>query len=455
MAERRDSGQFEADWREALRDAQMEPPKAVWQELDQALTHAELVAIKKRLATYKWATIAAIVFALIAAMIALTSRYDFSLGDAPGDIVMLPKGYQSPEDQFLEGKYAGYAILRSSPPNPQWPATSQREVRATTRQASVVRDDDTLPLVVADESSRYADSREIHPVVARREVAPFSGETIDPSDWWVQRVPDYRYYRPTRDKEELAPANRKFWAALNLGTGYYNPNYQGDAQLDFVNEIFASEGEAGKQSDIPELSESMKGGASYMLGFNMGMNVTRRWSLEGGMQYSLQGARSLSNLILESDKFNRAMALSSEVIGVNAVTALTEDALTVLSADETELNNTFQFVTLPLQAGYLLVDRRMSVRINGGLAANLYLGNTIGGTDRVSGVEISRENSPYRAVSLGTITGVEFGYRIFDQFHLSIEPVYQRSLQSLTKSSSNFVTNPSTIGVETGLKFTF
>ena len=461
MSDRLDKGQFEQDWRQALHDAQVEPPKAVWQQLDQALTHAELAAIKRRLANYKWATIAAIAFGLIAALIALTSKYEFSLGEASGDILVVPRGYQSPEDQFLDGDFSGYAILRTElPPSqlgagrsisgPLLPLTETSDVDG--RTVSIAQYPSQVVILETDEDG--VESRPAFRILDGQSPALLAQDQVDPSEWWVQRVPDYRYYRPT-PALNMAPDKKRFWAALNLGTGYYNPNYEGNTELNFVNEIIKGEGEAGKQENLPELSESMKGGASYMLGFNMGVQVSKRWSLEGGMQYSLQGARTLSNLILESERFNRAMAVSSEVIGVNAVTSLTEDALTVLSADDTELSNTFQFVTLPLQAGYLLVDKRVSVRLNGGIAANVYLGNTIGGSDRISSVQINPQNSPYRALNIGTITGLEVGYRIFDHFHLSVEPVYQRSLHSLTKSSSDFVANPSTIGIETGLKYTF
>ncbi len=460
MSDRLDNGHFEQDWRDALWEAQVEPPKAVWQELDHALTNAELIAIKRRLVHYKWATIAAIAFGLLLGMLALTSRYDFKLGEAPGDILVVPKGYEYPEYLIPDGNFSGYAILRSD-----LPTYTERAQQVVFQNQVAGTPDGITPkplsegvapsagLVASDESSDISAQRESFRHLDGQSVAFESA--ADPSDRWVQSVPGYHYYRPLRPGGDIEPERKRFWAGLNLGAGYYNPNYQGNAQLDFVNDIFNGDGEAGKQEDIPELTESMKGGTSYMMGVNMGINISKRWSIEGGMQYSLSGTRSLSNLILESERFNQALAVSSEVIGVNAVTSLTEDALTVIKADETEQTNTFQFVSVPLQAGYLLLDRRLSLRINGGVAANLYLGNTIAGSDQLSELEINPQNSPYRALNLGTITGLEVGYRLFDHFHISVEPVYQRSLHSLTKSTSSFATNPSSIGLETGLRYSF
>lgn len=477
------NGEFEQSWKSAFSGEEVTPPSSIWNEIDHSLTQTQLSSLQKKTALYKWTAAAAVVFALSLSAIALSFNYQEIAtwlgidpsGQSQEAVAQLEEENESPN----AGNYAGFSILRSDfvtePPNNK-PEVNETQVLAQSRvNATVTAETRIFPRSTYPSQERV-DQRNLaenhfglnryedrnftlsnpniprsHPIILKGKTADGLLAVIgpDPESFGVNGVVVFEVKRPILNAE----SKTRFWSGVDIASGYFNPNY-GPGTYITPQDILTKD--VGSREPIPELSENIRGGVSYSVGINFGMDLKDRWSLEVGALYSLLGARTFTNLILESDGFNNAVAYSSEIAGLESVANLVESELTKLSVDDIQINNTFQFISFPVQAGYKLLDKRFNVTLNAGLAANLYLGNRLRGQQNFSSFELEPgRRSPYRSLTLAAVTGFEIGYWIHRRVNLSFEPTYQKNLQSLTKNDAGFVANPSGVGVQVGFKYDF
>jgi hypothetical protein len=188
------------------------------------------------------------------------------------------------------------------------------------------------------------------------------------------------------------------------------------------------------------------------------MKLSKRWTIESGIQYAMTDVTSKTNVIIENDFFAQPIPNTSEVMGMPPIAGMaTQDAQVEYVNEDIDLQNSFQFASVPLKAGFIVVDRKVNFKINAGIAADFYLGNTLKDSEkRVATLEVNPgSESPYRDLNFSGLAGIELGYRIVDRLNLSIEPNYRHALQPSTKGTSNFETVPTGFGVLAGLKYSF
>ncbi len=447
------TGEFENQWQAAFSEESIEAPKQIWVELDRALANAELITTKKKIGFYKWASAAAIVFGLALGVYAFTSQFSVTLGENNGELVVQER---MASDEKVSGNFFGYGIIQNSTFFGS-SSTHESGQRSSSVAYSDISNSDQL-VAQSSETSAITANRSMLSVEAMKHEILLNVGDSDLSDYsQINKIPVTQYFlkektRIVRPKSK----NDKFWAGFDVSSGYFNPNYNQVNSNEVADVLISKSNSDGRRSALPELTENIEGGSSYSVGVNFGMELKKKWSLESGVQYSLLGARTLTNMVLESTAYNRAVALSSEISGLNTFNEIVDDGLNELSVDDIDLNNTFQFISVPMQAGYTVIDSRFNVKINGGIAANLYLGNRLTGSSDISTFEIDPgDSSPYRELTFAGLAGVELGYWLHERVNLTLEPNYQQSLQSLTKSSSNFVTNPTGVGVQAGFKYKF
>lgn len=479
------NGKYEKAWKDALGDASATPPARVWDGIDKSLTETQLVALQKKTVIYKWAVAASVILAASLGVLALSYEYPFLKSWFAPEIIAQIEDPNASSQNIDQGNFAGFSILKldgetklaeETPGQDDIQHLKTADVSVSDRIASGANSVEEPPADKAKVDNRVQmsilDRRSTSPVngtssgkivsddlfsspITSREVLAISQsgferlpvDAVDPSAIWINRVP------VDVVKSNSKSGNGRFWCGVDVASGYFNPNYQPGVTLSSQELLIKG---VGSREPIPELSENMRGGASYSFGINFGMNLKKRWSLEVGAQYSLLGARTFTNLILESEGFNKAVAYSSEIAGLESVANLVESELTKLSVDDIQVSNTFQFMSFPVQAGYKLLDKRFNVTLNAGLAANLYLGNSLRGKRDFTSFELQPgRRSPYRSLTLAGIAGFEMGYWIHPRVNVSFEPTYQKNLQSLTKDDSGFVANPSGVGVQIGFKYDF
>ena len=118
-----------------------------------------------------------------------------------------------------------------------------------------------------------------------------------------------------------------------------------------------------------------------------------------------------------------------------------------------ELKQDIEFIEIPVQATYKLVDRKFNIGFTGGISTNILVGNKAVLSE--NGERISNgETSNMRNVVYAGAVGLEIGYDITNRITLTVEPRLKQFINSLSTSKSvNY--KPSQMGIVTGLTYSF
>jgi hypothetical protein len=283
-----------------------------------------------------------------------------------------------------------------------------------------------------EDMARPSGYGDVEPVAASRDA---SEEAIDAPELpeSVAGVPIY----PTTRKSEKSV----LWAGLNMAPGYFDPNY---SQQSLQTAIPAYQGNSGSLS----AQEDHHAGLSMTVGLEMGMQLSGRWQLSSGIQYLNNNVQSTTNLVLN----NRTPVLFSNAASLDR-NELNENA----TYGATELDNTFQFISIPIQAGYMLVDSRVKFQLNAGVSSDVFLKNKITAVDRsLESVTInSGSDAPFRSVYFNGLIGAQASYEFLPRYLITLEPRYKMALSEFTKSNHAYTSLPSSFGIGVGVKYVF
>lgn len=118
-----------------------------------------------------------------------------------------------------------------------------------------------------------------------------------------------------------------------------------------------------------------------------------------------------------------------------------------------ELKQDIEFIEIPVQATYKLIDKKLNVGLTGGISTNILVGNKAILTDNGERIS-SGETANMRNVVYSGAVGLEIGYEITNRITLTVEPRLKHFISSLSTSNSvNY--KPSQIGIVTGLTYSF
>lgn len=251
--------------------------------------------------------------------------------------------------------------------------------------------------------------------------------------------------------EERAEAERKkyegerIWTSVGFSAGTFSNYGAGTLQsptlmantmnLTSVNNTLASESQAS--------------GVTYSVGVNVGGRIAPRWVLQGGINYITQNASFMSDAVVTEDYQNFTAAYSAEI------TKMTDAAARVVPTAPYSVSNNMEFLSIPIQAGYLLVNRAFGVQLTGGVATDLFIQNTLqpqsGNLEKVTNG--SGSDSPYRTVNFSGLVGTEFSYRFSEKYRISLNPGLRYPFSSIYKSDVGLSATPVTFDV--GLRFRY
>jgi hypothetical protein len=429
---------FDDAWRDAFQQAEQTPSAEVWSALDHHLTQAEGGIMKRRVIFYQRLAAAAILFAL--AFGALTAYYASEQTDIVAEEVVSSPKTENPvtnnesknlADNLSEGRSNIDSKQESSAYSQDSPVvnslTPQDNTGAYNGQQFVLSDsakNNDDPKQNTDRFSGWDYNRGI----TRISVA----DLPSPEVFLVGKVRDVTIVRklPAMPASFMAESKRHkrtdedLWASIGAATGNYSPQVNTGS----VNYAVVS---GGAFSNRSAASSSDSRGSAYSVGVNLGKRLSDRWILQGGVNYLNQAIGYNSNIAtLQSN--NQAKAFVADY-------ALQEqNTNSVLLTNPYEINSVSEFISLPVQAGYLLVDRKLGLQLNSGLATDIFLQNTL--TDKSGQLDKYAEgagtDSPYNTFSLSGLLGSELSYKIGTQYRLSVAPGLRYSMSSVLKSES-------------------
>ncbi|MFT5570006.1 MAG: hypothetical protein ACI9RP_002057 [Cyclobacteriaceae bacterium] len=450
---------FEKNWKEVFSKMSEEPNPKVWEGVDRTLANTEVVYYRKKAHVYKWAAIIAILFAVTISVPGyFTSETDGQLALSKEETAVNKSIPVLTKTEVLPISRSVQIIDRTSEEIENFGAVQKRSVEPILLQKKSLVGDEIL-------ISSTGNGNRNSILIAFIEESSFAKK---------QQILDYSYNTDVSEKRIYAKPNaynllrkqdftkKALWAGVGFGSSAFDPSYQLIQPGEVVTSVLSAPSSFQNDTDVIgqqiSFNEDQSQGVNYQLGFNFGMEITTRISLEGGFTYAEAQLTTQAQQITE----NRLLARSiSQPQDFNSQTdqdfaSAREDIVEYTSTD-ISLRNNFQFASIPLRAGIEILDRRFSVRVNAGLTTNFYLGNTVSGDqDAFPTLDVNPgEESPYRTVSFSGVTGVSLGYNLFDRFDLMVEPNYAHALQPLTKGESNFNAAPSGFGMIAGLRYRF
>lgn len=237
-----------------------------------------------------------------------------------------------------------------------------------------------------------------------------------------------------RDEEKKRSGTQeKLWASVGFGAGSYRPNVQSSS---------VNLGLISLNGSAPS-SESVTG-SSYSAGVQVAAKISKRFIVQGGVSYLTQSADFTSTVSMH------------EQAALSAFVRL-DNFDSYQGTNPYVVNSSMQFVSIPVQAGYLLIDQAFALQLTGGVATDLFLSNTLlpeHNTYQKVTLAAGKE-SPYRTVSFSGLVGTEFSYRVAERYRVSLNPGLRYSLHSIYKNEVAGAISPVTYDVSLRFRYIF
>jgi hypothetical protein len=272
--------------------------------------------------------------------------------------------------------------------------------------------------------------------------------TADPGMLLLAKLADEEKKYASEEKNQTKNKTENLWTSVGFAAGGVNANNRSAASappnaLYLVNTASTAS------------TQSKASGQSYSIGVSVGTKLSNRWVLQGGINYLTQSYDYTANsVVVVNNNFAAPKAASMNVL----FSAQSLDAATNTTVAQTfpyNVNNNVRFVNVPLQAGYLVVNRKFGFQLNAGVSTDLFLQNTItpDGGNLAKTTQGSGDESPYRSLNFSGLMGTEFSYRLGDHYRLSLNPGLRYPFNSVYKSDTGVNSTPLTFDV--GLRFRY
>lgn len=489
---------YEEQWQQAFEQAEMPPSSNIWKNIDQQLTAQESGKYKRGFFFYR--AVAAALLLCIAGLswyilsqpdesdtIAAESSTDVSSSNPTireSDVRSKSNESATVEDRnnnksttITNGSeqpasttgqpFRGSLVDKNTPQTTEEKGNSSEKLTKSADQSA----DKTLIFPYEEVSSGEETLLLVSHRVGRISALPPDALALNPPTWIneinkLYYVPQYRKKKPSQSERR----GTQFFAGVAMAPSFFDPNLQPIGQSNLVTALAASPQSdalfsltnyeaAGYRSDksgtvaVLEEGEGLdnQSSLSFSYGFDLGLTLGEHWSIESGLDYqNFQTITETRYTVVDLQSGRRYPLLAT-----NAQASQATFANTTSTNSPSEVDNQFQFISVPLRVGYNVHFSKITLSVSPGIAANLFLGNRIS-SDEYSPTSLeSDSDSPFdsRYVS-GLISGGIF-YRLLENYSLSFTPSYQFALSNLAKSSADFSSQPQFFGLKFGFRYNF
>ncbi len=477
---------FEKQWAEAFENAESSPSPHVWKNISHELANQQVSGYKKRLFWFQLAAAASLVLAA-----ALGALYFFSNNELQHQQI-------AQEQQTIENKQPmtiseSDAVTSNegekdtnksniSASKSSQVAATEKNIRNTAESPSQQSKDTGLiggdpknevqlanfmSETDASDNNTESNIQETIPlniIIDKENMEAYATLSfVDIKEIDEQRfvemsqLPAFFYKVPiTARAEEVITGEKReiasLFAGINVGSGSFDPNFgapMGAADESFAIADFEDAG-LSNSANLP-LQERNTPGVAFSFGLDVGKQISDKWVLQSGLQYGQYTVNSNTNLVFSTNS-KQAVPLSFQ----NNDQLFRSEAVEV-SAANVDLSNRFELLTIPIQAGFVLLDQKFNVVLNGGFSGSFYLGNELQ-SESSSASSFSFDpgsDSPYRTLHINALTSVQLGYRLDEHYFISITPNYRHSITDFAKAGNTFSSLPSHFGLNLGFRYLF
>ncbi len=252
------------------------------------------------------------------------------------------------------------------------------------------------------------------------------------------------------NKNKQVDRSERLWTSVGIAAGSFSAVNSSVSPTAMANA--AADATTFNQNTSTANQQSKASGSTYSVGINIGTKVAKRWIVQGGLNYMTQGSDYTANSVVASADYK-----NFEIASLNNNSGVARDQASsqVVSTASYQVNNTLQYINVPLQAGYIIINRKVSVQVNTGISTDLFLQNTLtpedGGLEKTT--QGSGSESPYRTVNFSGLVGTEISYKMGKHYRLALNPGVRYPFSSIYKSDVGVSASPLTFDV--GLRFRY
>lgn len=486
---------FEGAWKDAFENAGVAPSDKVWANIELDLEKAKGGDLKRRLLFFQMLAAASVVFAMAIGGIGYYYSFHADRSGANNLAQNNTAESQPTEDKNKADNSAGNsdnasaADVRSNEP-PTAPQDSEisgiashnavdennsKEAHSLTEANAPSRDQlkynapfarpsaDSRKMLIAQSVGQS--SEDIPLAIKDRELEPlytpapvhlnFEERTkqVDPVVAMMARLAQREQEVQDEDsrKKEEERSDENLWTSIGFAAGSFNA-VQGSTAGPSPSSSMAM---AAFAAPIVE-QEAKANGYSYSMGVNVGTRLSERWVLQGGVNYMTQASEYVSqNIVMESQGYmtqHKFRAASTNELMMADASDLRQK---FIDSAPYSVNNNMRYLSIPMQAGYQLINKTFGLQLNAGVATDLFLQNTISAeSDQIAKTsQPVGEDSPYRAVNLSGLLGTEVSYRFGNHYRISLNPGIRYPFNTIYKSELGVQSTPLTFDV--GLRFRY
>jgi len=430
-----EKGKFEDAWRMAFDNAEQAPSENVWRGVDQGLNRAETIMMKRQVVFYQRLAAATIVFALLLG--ALSTYYFSDLNNqqkidiTAADITHstdsnnntpIIADQKSSTDNNATGDFAMDSETVKKEMKSNFHASFETGERGLSATNSFSGDS-------TQENDRY-----ISKLILNRQYPTLLSMIPEPLIELNNAMKEITIVRklPAMPSSMMASKNEmkskeNLWASLGASTGNYSPS--ADFNSGSSSRVLSQSSTGMNTSNQRAYSTTAARGTTFSLGMNVAKRLSRRWLLQGGVSYLNQSIGYTSNYAVV-DGNNKILASVADYSNLDSFSSV------IPVSSPYEINSVNKFISIPVQAGYLLIDKKIGLQLNSGVSTDFFMQNTL--TDKSGQLSPyssgAGDESPYRAISWSGLVGTELSYKIATQYRVSIAPGLRYSLNSVLKS---------------------
>jgi len=416
---------FENDFRLAFENAEIVPAAHVWAGIDADLIKQESKNNKKWLLFFQMVAAASIIFATSIGL--FNAMYKKDTREVVQKEIQTIDGL---EDNIVAennegGKSTEMIII---PEDPE--AGSVIEEKSTTKIMVDLEHDVSKDLIEKNspKMSDIKDLRQYFPDLALEMRGPQL--TVKIPEYDPQIIPFWS------NVSELTEDESTIWAKAAFSLG----SFKAASPLSLG---FGAADEAAAQTvddAVSYVSTTDNPGQSYSAGFGIGGKIAPKWMLEGGLSFVHSELQASTNGILESNGL---------IYPVYHDTFFTGE---VKNVSDYTITNSLKFLSIPIKAGYQIIDKKIGWMATGGISTNFLLENSIN-SDLYQSYSLSSELSPYRPLSWSALLGTEVYYNFATYYQISLFPQYHIGLTGITKPGSGFEIRPNSLSVGVSLRY--
>jgi hypothetical protein len=461
---------IDGEWKKAFDQAEVNPSDNVWVNIELDLEKAKGSQLKKRLLFYQLLAAASVLFSIGAGVGV------YVLQDTISSQTHLAT--QNATSQETVKKETGSPLIASESTRPATEKENEKEsgVAALENIEKVTRvsggsvdngkekvnnnqSNSNVSLVALfnnDETENSVldeDKMKLPSLVTNRKIKferkmEAETEAVDPVLQMMARLEQREKEVSESDKdkdEDKKYGDENLWTSVGFAAGTFNSVNAG---------VSSPQPNSMMALNKPGADDEAKAsGISYSMGVNLGTKLSERWVFQGGVSYLTQSSdytatTAVADLSRGSQKFRPQSINELENF---------EDASeeSIVQTSPYNVNNNLRYLSIPLQAGYLVVNRAFGLQINAGVATDVFLQNvvTAEGQNLDKTTQRIGEDSPYRTVNLSGLMGTEVSYRFGEHYRVALIPGIRYPFNSIYRSAVDVKSSPLTFDV--GLRFRY